>query len=132
MVRALLVALGVAVLVPSAGASTKTGFAFGRFGGSIRPYTVVISTGGTVRTSCPVQVRHVQLSRIQLGELNKLAATSAFATMPKATTCPGVLPDVASTFIRVGPRRVAVHGSCAKDYQQLWKALVQAVRLVQS
>lgn len=124
-----LAAAAAAAAVPAASALPKTGFAFGREGGSIRPFRVVIATDGTVRVSGPVTVGRRKVARLQLGELNRLAATSGFDTLPPRTSCPQTLPDVAETYIRVGPLTVHVHGPCVAAYQRLWKALGRAVRL---
>ena len=130
MVRTLVLALlVVAVLVPAGSASQRTGFAFGRTGGNIRSFSVVIATDGRVRVSGPAAVGRRLLTRRQLGELNRIAATGSFASLPSWTSCEGTLPDVASTFIRVGPRTVRVHGDCVADYRRLWNALAHAVRL---
>lgn len=129
MLRALALAAALAaVLAEPAATAQKTGFAFGRAGGSIRPFTIVISIEGGVRTAGAVEVGRTKLTRLQLGELNRLAATNRFGTLPLRTRCPNTLPDVAETFIRVGPRTVRVHGSCVVEYQRLWKALARAVR----
>jgi hypothetical protein len=129
MQRALAVGLAATALVPAATASQQQGFAFGRSAGNIRPFRVVISTEGTVRLTGPVQIGRMHLTRIQLGELNRLAATGRFGTLPRTTSCPGTLPDVATTFIRVGPRTVSVHGTCLASFQHLWAALAHAVKL---
>jgi hypothetical protein len=39
------------------------------------------------------------------------------------------LPDVAATFVRVGPRTVRVHGTCLAHYQRVWNALARAVKI---
>jgi hypothetical protein len=130
MLRALAIAVVAAgVLAPAAMPGQKTGFAFGRTGGSIRPFTVVIGIDGRVRATGAVAIARVRLTRPQLGELNRLAAISRFGTLPPRTTCPRTLPDVAQTFIRVGPRTVHVRGACLPEYQRLWKALARAVRV---
>jgi len=54
---------------------------------------------------------------------------AGFMTLPKATNCVGTLPDVASTFVRVGARTVRVHGECVPRYARLWRALTAAVKL---
>jgi hypothetical protein len=130
MIRALALVLAAAgVLVPTGAASQRTGFAFGRTGGNIRPFTVVITTEGRVQVSGPAEAGRSHLTRTQLGNLNRIAATGSFGALPGATNCTGALPDVATTFIRVGPRTVRVHGDCVRDYRILWKALAHAVRL---
>lgn len=114
---------------PAASASQQTGLAFGRSGGNIRPYTVTIAADGRVSVSGPVQAGRMKLTRAQVGGLIKLAADVRFATLPKTTNCTGALPDVASTFVRVGARTVRVHGNCIPRYARLLKALGSAVKL---
>ncbi len=118
-----------AAVTASGGGAAGRGFAFGRIGGNIRPYTVTIASGGAVRVSGPVTVGRRQLDATQLAALTRAAAEARFAALPGSTQCAGTLPDVASTFIRVGARRVRVHGSCLPRYNRLWRALGRAVRL---
>jgi hypothetical protein len=115
--------------VPASSAVQPTGFAFGRLGGNIRPYTVTIANSGAVRTSGAVVVGRRKLTSLQLGGLNRVATETSFVTLPMATNCRGTLPDVASTYIRVGARTVRVHGSCLPRYQRLLKALQASVRI---
>jgi hypothetical protein len=130
MLRALLVLGLVAGLLASvATASQQTGFALGRTGGNIRPFTVAIAADGSVSVSGPVQVGRMKLRRAQLTALDKIAADARFTALPKTTNCSGTLPDVASTFVRVGARTVRVHGECVPRYARLWRALVSAVKL---
>jgi hypothetical protein len=130
MLRALL-ALGLVAgsLASVATASQQTGFALGRTGGNIRPFTVAIAADGSVSVSGPVQVGRTKLTRAQLTALDKIAADARFTALPKTTNCSGTLPDVASTFVRVGARTVRVHGECVPRYARLWRALVSAVKL---
>jgi hypothetical protein len=130
MLRALL-ALGLVAgsLASVATASQQTGFALGRTGGNIRPFTVAIAADGSVSVSGPVQVGRMKLTRAQLTALDKIAADARFTALPKTTNCSGTLPDVASTFVRVGARTVRVHGECVPRYARLWRALVSAVKL---
>jgi len=129
MGRALLIAVIAGSLVPAAGASEKRGFAFGRVGGNIRPYTVSIANDGVVRVSGAAEVGRMKLTLTQLAELNRVASVTRFTALPLATSCTGTLPDVAATFIRVGARTVRVHGNCVPRYSRLWKALTSAVKV---
>jgi hypothetical protein len=129
MQRALVLAVVAAAFVPVAGASPKTGFAFGRSGGSIRAFTVAIANDGSVTLYGAATVGRMQLTRLQLANLNRLAVATRFATLPARTLCKNTLPDVATTFIRVGARTVRVHGECVPRYGRLWKALGAAVKL---
>jgi hypothetical protein len=129
LVPAFLLLVLVVGSVPASSAVQPTGFAFGRLGGNIRPYTVTIANSGVVRTSGAVEVRRRMLTSLQLGGLNRVATETSFVTLPKATNCKGTLPDVASTYIRVGARTVRVHGACLPRYQRLLKALQASVRI---
>jgi hypothetical protein len=69
---------------------------------------------------------------VQLATLNRIATETLFTMLPPATTCRGTLPDVASTYVRVGARTVRVHGGCVPRYQRLLRALKASVRLAAS
>jgi hypothetical protein len=129
-----LAAFGVAVLASlaasaPAGAVAQRGFAFGRLGGNIVPFTVSITNDGSVSAKGPVKIGRRHLTRLQIANLNRIAATNAFGSLAPATNCAGALPDVAATFVRIGPRTVRVHGSCLPRYQRIYAALAQAVKL---
>jgi hypothetical protein len=132
MRRALPFAVLLALLgaLPAAGAVTPTGFAFGRIGGNIRPYAVTIANTGVVRTSGAVSVGRMQVTAVQLAGLNRIATETQFTMLPVATNCQGTLPDVATTYVRVGARTVRVHGACMPRYQRLLKALKASVRML--
>lgn len=108
--------------------SPKTGFEFGRTGGSIMPFTVLIATSGAVTTKGPAPGHATHLTKRQLATLNRVAYETRFSTMPAVTACPNTLPDIAAQFIRVGGRTVRVHGSCLKGFNRLWAALTTATR----
>jgi hypothetical protein len=130
MLRALLVlGLVATALASGASASQQTGFALGRTGGNIRPFAVAIAPDGRVSVSGPVHAGRTKLTRAQVAALAKIAADVRFITLPRTTNCSGTLPDVASTFVRVGARTVRVHGECVPRYARLWRALVSAVKL---
>ncbi|MGZ8715899.1 MAG: hypothetical protein ACXWYO_02195 [Gaiellaceae bacterium] len=114
---------------PAAGAVQPTGFAFGRLGGNIRPYSVTIANSGVVRTSGAVEVGRTRVTPVQLAALNRVATETRFTMLPAETNCRGSLPDVATTYIRVGARTVRVHGGCVPRYARLLKALKAAVLL---
>lgn len=123
------VLLAVVTAEPAGSAVGPTGFAFGRIGGNIRPFTVSIAGTGAVRTSGAVTVGRKKLTSAQLVSLNRIAIATSFGKLPKATNCPGTLPDVASTYVRVGARTVRVHGNCVPRYARMWRALTAAVRI---
>lgn len=132
LVGALLIAIVIAVAAASAADTVEpSGFAFGRFGGNIRPYTVSIANTGDVRSSGAVTVHRKWLTPAQLVHLNRVATATSFQMLPKSTNCRNTLPDVASTYIRVGALTARVHGTCVPQYVRMWKALVAAVRISQ-
>jgi hypothetical protein len=128
-IAALLVLTGA---LPAASAVQPSGFAFGRLGGNIRPYTVTIANSGVVRASGAVEVARMRVTPVQLASLNRIATETQFTMLPAATNCRGTLPDIATTYVRVGARTVRVHGDCVPRYQRLLKALKASVRLAPS
>jgi hypothetical protein len=129
-VRTWLVTAVALALASSAGAATKpkTGFAFGRSGGSIRPFTITVSTAGVVRATGAAPHHRTKLSKLQLAMLNRVAFEVDFEHLPVVTACPKTLPDVAAQFIRVGNRLIRVHGRCIAGFNRLWTALGKATR----
>jgi hypothetical protein len=127
---ALIGLLVLAAGLPGADASTPTGFAFGRVGGNIRPFHVTVANSGAVRTFGPVTVGRTRITAVQLVALNRVATETSFTTLQATTNCRGSLPDVATTYIRVGARTVRVHGGCVPRFQRLLKSLETSVRLM--
>ena len=125
----LLGAILLFALAPAAGASAQRGFALGRLGGNIRPYAVSIASDGRVHVSGPVTAGRMKLTAAQLTSLDGAVADARFAALPAMTNCAGTLPDIASTFIRVGAKTVRVHGNCVPRYAKLFTALSRAVKL---
>jgi len=123
------VVLVAAFAAPTSGAGTSAGFAFGREGGNIRPFTVAIAAGGRVTVIGPVRVGVTKLTTAQLTSLGRLAQQLHFATLPLSTMCPNTLPDVATTVVRVGAHTVRVHGDCVARVTRIWNALRAAVKL---
>jgi hypothetical protein len=121
--------LTLAVAADVSAAPQRYGFAFGRTGGHIRPYTVRIANTGAVSVYGPAAVGRSQLTPRLIGQLNLKSVQIDFAHLPKARSCAGSPADVAYTFIRVGSRTVRVRGACVPAYTRLWNALVRAVRL---
>jgi hypothetical protein len=128
----LAVLLTLFVAADASAASRGVAFAFGRVGGNIRPYTVTIASSGAVIASGPVNVGTKMLTSVQLRNLDLVAAKAQFAHLPASRSCPGALPDIAYTFIRVGSHAVRVRGGCVPAYTRLWNALARAVRLSNS
>jgi hypothetical protein len=128
-VHVLLAAVLILALVPAAGASPQRGFAFGRLGGNIRPYTVSIASNGVVRVSGSATAGRMKLSAAQLATLDRAVTDARFGAFPPMTNCPGTLPDIATTFIRFGAKTVRVHGNCVARYAKLFTALSHAVKL---
>lgn len=108
-------------------AFSHPGYAFGRTGGSIMPFTVAIAASGNVTSSgvAPQTVKTV--SKARLANLARVATAIHFTKLPALTQCPGTLPDIASQFVRVGGRTVRVHGTCVPGFNRLLTALNHAV-----
>lgn len=109
-------------------ALAQTGFAFGRDGGNIMPFTVAIAASGRVTATGAAPAHAATVSRLRLAKLDRAVRDAQLAKLPKLTMCPGTLPDIAAQFIRVGGRTVRVHGSCVARFNRLWTALNTAVR----
>src|SRR5437868_5157855 len=101
-------------------ALAQTGFAFGRAGGNIMPFTVSIATSGRVTATGAAPEHATMVSKLRLANLNRAVLDARFGTMPAVTNCPGTLPDIASEVIRVGGRTVRVHGGCVVRFNRLW------------
>lgn len=124
----LLALAAAAAVVPSAQATAKTGFEFGRTGGNIRPFAVSISITGRVTATGTAPDPRKTLTKQQLANLNRVAFVTHFETLPAATACPNTLPDIAAQYIRVGARTVRVHGTCVARFNRLWTALNRATQ----
>jgi hypothetical protein len=114
--------------LPASGA-VQTGFEFGRLGGNIQPYSVAIANSGVVHTTGAVQVGRKHIEQLQLAMLNRVATETRFTMLPVKTNCRGSLPDIASTYVRVGARTVRVHGRCLPRFERMLKALKASVQL---
>ena len=97
---------------------------FGISGGNIAPYSVSIQPTGTVkvRASLGLHARR----RIAPARLRQLRSEIRRAHL-ESRRCPGVLPDFASRYIRVGSRTVTVHGGCDLAFNRVWNDLSRAV-----
>ena len=109
-------------------ALAQAGFAFGRTGGNIMPFSIAIAPGGHVTATGPAPQHATTVSTLRLTNLNRAVVDAKFQTLPTTTLCPGTLPDIATQYIRVGHRTVRVHGACVARFNRLWAALNRAVR----
>lgn len=120
----------MAVLLAALALASPAGpYAFGRESGNIVPFTITISQSGAVHVIGPVKAGRKQLTASQLAAVASAVTTARFATLPATTTCPGTLPDIASTWVKAGSHRVQVHGACSSRFTRVWNALASAVRL---
>jgi hypothetical protein len=109
-------------------ALAQTGFAFGRTGGNIMPYTISIATSGRVTATGPAPAHTKLVSKLRLANLNRAVFDAQFEALPTFTNCQATLPDIAAQLIRVGGRTVRVHGACVARFNRLWTAMNRAVR----
>ena len=103
-------------------------FVFGREGGNVVPMRAAIYPGGRVVVNGQPG-RH--LTRAKVTALRRYAAAQGFAQIPRRIECPGVLPDVATLYVRVRSgsrvRTVTEHGGCNKRFNRVYAALAKAV-----
>jgi len=132
MRSALLLAVVVLALLAAAcgGASAAghTPIAFGITGGNLAPYRVTIQPNGSVRIRGAglTSRRHITPARVR--NLQREIQQAHLASR----RCAGVLPDVASQYIRLGGRRVTVHGTCDQRFQSVWNDLLRGVALLRT
>jgi hypothetical protein len=105
--------------------ATSPSFVFGREGGNVLPLRAVIYPGGRVVVNGQPG-RH--LTRAKVTSLRRYAAAQGFAQIPRHIECPGVLPDIATLYVKVGrARTVFQHGGCNRRFNRVYAALAKAV-----
>ena len=144
--RAVWSLLVLASLAATAGAGVANGRAStGRapqgppfaFGGSALhgPYVVTVATDGSVQVAGSeglVRVGVSQLGSARIAALNRLALNVRFGSLAAVTHCSGTPSDTTFSWVRVGPKKATVFGTCLSGYEQLLRALKAAVHLVSS
>jgi hypothetical protein len=123
--RFLLLAALVAVLGACGGGSAPvaaTPIVFGATGGSIAPYRVTIQPDGMVRMN-PQGTLDRQIPPARVRQLTSEIRQAHLSNR----SCAGVLPDVASLYIRASGRTVTVHGGCDAQFLRVWADLSEAV-----
>lgn len=116
-------------------ATTAPAITVGISGGNIMPWSVSVAGDGTVTASGwnKPKISHLTDPKDALPALFKLADAEGFWSMTAQTSCTGTLPDIASQYIQInsstGSKRVAVHGGCNANFQQLLAAYENAVGL---
>jgi hypothetical protein len=130
-VAALLAAILV-VLAGCGGSAASSGparFEFGRTGGNIAPFSVVIDKDGTISHSGAVRVAHPGTTA-NTAELLRYAQSHGFWTLPGQTACFSSLPDVASLYVTIHTaartHRVAVRGQCSPRFSRIYSRLAAA------
>ncbi len=105
-------------------AAAGTPILFGISGGNIAPYRVSIERTGIVkiRPSLGLHPRR----RLAPARVRQLRSEIRQAHL-ESRRCSGVLPDIASRYIRVGSRTVTVHGGCERAFTRVWNDLTSAV-----
>ena len=112
-------------LVVAAVVAVSPSFVFGRAGGNVVPLRAAIYPGGRVVVNGQPG-RH--LTRAKVTALRRYAAAQGFAQIPRHIECPGVLPDIATLYVKVGRARTAFeHGSCNRRFDRVYAALAKAV-----
>jgi hypothetical protein len=124
-VRRLAVVLALAAVFAACGttAAVRTPIVFGITGGNIAPYRITIQPNGTIeiRVSIGDNPRR-KLSHARVRQLTNEIRQAHL----ESRTCPGVLPDLASRYIRVDGHTVTVHGACEPKFRRVWSDLFRA------
>jgi hypothetical protein len=123
-VRRLLVLAAFAPALAACGstAAAHTPIVFGTTGGNIVPFRVTIQPNGGVRGRAEGSLGR-QIPSARVGELTNEIQQAHLASR----RCAGVLPDLASRYIRAGGRTVTVHGTCEPEFERVWNDLTRAV-----
>jgi hypothetical protein len=112
-------------LVVAAALAATPSFIFGRAGGNVVPMRAAIYPSGRVVVNGRPGRR---LTRAKVTALRRSAAALGFSKIPRRIECPGVLPDVATLYVKVGAARTAfAHGSCNRRFDRVYAALAKAV-----
>jgi hypothetical protein len=125
---AVVIAVACGSAVASAAPATYT-LAFGRTGGNIIPFRVTVTTAGRVQVTGPVRVGRTRLTAAQIAAVERVVVKERFAALPSSTSCPGTLPDVATTYVVADGRTVRVHGGCRPRFTAVFTALGAAVKI---
>jgi hypothetical protein len=120
----------VSALLAAAMLAAAPSFTFGTVGGNIRPRTASIARSGKVVVDgAPART----ISQEKLSALGRLSRRQDFVSLPATVACPGVLPDIASRYVRVTyggrTRKVTVHGGCNARFNAVYSALARAAGL---
>jgi hypothetical protein len=116
-------------------ATASPAITLGIFGGNVVPWSVSVAGDGTITSAGwnKPNTTHLTDGKDALPALFKLADTEGFWSMPAQTRCTGTLPDIVNQYIQIysstGSKRVAVHGGCNANFQQLLAAFENAVGL---
>jgi hypothetical protein len=126
MRAALLLAVVVAVTAcGGASAAGHTPIAFGITGGNLAPYHVTIQPNGSVRVRGSQRTSRRQIAPARVRRLRREIERAHLSSR----RCGGVLPDIASRYVRAGGPTVTVHGGCDADFERVWNDLAQALGL---
>jgi hypothetical protein len=122
----LLAVAGIGVVTAcGAGSATRPGpIRFGLTGGNIVGYAVSIEGSGRVTIARGRRVVH---RRISVEAVRRLGREIERAHLAKRRLCTGVLPDIATQYIRLGKRTSRLHGTCEPRFQGVWNDLLRAV-----
>jgi hypothetical protein len=124
-VRRIVVLGAIAAALTGCGSSSTAHgpIVFGIAGGNVRPYRISIQPNGSVRGRGRTVLAQIRAARVRAlrREIQQAHLSSR--------RCAGVLPDVASRYIRVGRRTITVHGSCESGFDRVWNDLAEALNL---
>ena len=118
------IALALTACGAGTGAAGRGPIVFGIRGGNVLEYRITIQPSGSVRVkgaeAARRQIRPTRARRLR----NEIRNADL-----RSVACGGVLPDVASRYVRLDGRTVTVHGECAPSFERVWADVTQAVDL---
>jgi hypothetical protein len=134
LVLALVLPISISAAQPSrvrASHHSGAAFTFGRAGGNIEPYSVMIARDGSISSSGDAPTGLASKASLDaIDGLVALARSEGFYALPGLVLCPRSLPDVAGQYVTIKmgttSRKVTVRGSCRTGFTQLY-AVVSAV-----
>jgi hypothetical protein len=113
-----------------AATGTPVTIVFGQEMGNIRPFSVTITSNGTITPLGPIRLtgNAAMISQDAVSGLVLLAQAEGFRTLPSFTSCPGALPDLASRYISIRTpgwkHRASARGGCLDSLDQLFAVLM--------
>jgi hypothetical protein len=123
-----LLAVLVALSHPAGSNPATSGFAFGRNGVKLTPFSVYIDPKGAVSTTGAAPRHRAVVPKARLAAVSRLAAQIGFTRIStNVEICSTASTDVPIRFVRIGSHAIRVHGSCDARFNRMWAMMNRAV-----